>query len=265
MEAVVTAVAATVGIDPALIWPPGLHSLPVYVALWLGTMSILLFWYAFPKLPAQAEKQQAASKDFKLAALQNLLTAEKELEKEGAGSKDGADAQKLYDMLFDDVEQQPVTCLGIKADHPAFADTLALLKSRVNEELKQTVRKTRVALGSEAAEDGENAEDLEDYKEGGKLSECIEFSKNAAKHFKKVEPGLVDGAALAEAQALEKKIHTSRNELLKGIYAALLPILPGYSLSILLNTVHSTLNGIMWAYKSQVGGIACLDNCKSML
>ena len=157
MEAVVTAVAATVGIDPALIWPPGLHSLPVYVALWLGTMSILLFWYAFPKLPAQAEKQQAASKDFKLAALQNLLTAEKELEKEGAGSKDGADAQKLYDMLFDDVEQQPVTCLGIKADHPAFADTLALLKSRVNEELKQTVRKTRVALGSEAAEDGDMA------------------------------------------------------------------------------------------------------------
>ena len=151
-------------------------------------MTVIVFGFLFAKMPAEADDQKRINKEYKIGALQNLLLQEKELDEKDKKKKEEekkvdkkdekekkkekkddmkrADAHKLYDLLFDTVEESPVTCLGIPDDHAAYTGTLTLLKERINTELKDMIRKTELARGHrEASEDEERDEEEEEEHE----------------------------------------------------------------------------------------------------
>lgn len=273
-EAFLIALSARFGVDPALIWPPSVSSAPFYVSVYVGALCIIIFGFAFQSHPEEAQKQKKIDKEYKISSLQNLLDAEKELKEKAEDGKNddkAADAQKLHDLLYDDVAGEPVTCLGISPDHPAFTETVALLKTRINEELKEATEKTKIARGLIKTEEKDvDEEENEDYMDGNKLGDFLELCGKVTKNFVKVDASMVDKAALKEAKALLKQIRAARSELTKQIFRIFIPILPTYITGVLINVVVGTAWGFVWNYRAQINAYAAgegldIDVAYSML
>ena len=147
---------------------------------------------------------------------------------------------------------------GIKADDFAYAGILKLFKERVQPDLEEAARCTRLArsAGTEADEkEGDDPKRTALFRDGSKLKELIElYEKKIKKNFGPIVDAATFKAAKASLAALDKDARQGSFDLLWGIFK---PHLPLYGFALLLMIFDSSVGAATWhGISSLLDGVA---------
>ena len=103
------------------VWPPTRRSIPGYLVVVLAMYIRLYFGHIRAVRTKEAEAEDERKRKHVLVSMRNLLHCEQngcgsEGGDEGAaGAKKEADAKKLHGLIFDDIENGPVTKIGAES------------------------------------------------------------------------------------------------------------------------------------------------------
>ena len=127
------------------VWPPTRRSIPGYLVVVLAMYIRLYFGHIRAVRTKEAEAEDERKRKHVLVSMRNLLHYEQngcgsEGGDEGAaGAKKEADAKKLHGLIFDDIENGPVTKIGIAPDHPDLVEIKRRLGVRARKELRRAL------------------------------------------------------------------------------------------------------------------------------
>ena len=233
------------------LWPPSRRSGAVYLCG--SAAAFLAVWCGFirQRRSREAEAEKRRKREYARASLQNLLryeaqrkqeeqAADKSEKGEGAAAtdpggkeegegekskakkKEAPDAKRLLSLLRDDVEDASVTSLGVDASQGWYTEGLALLKERAEFELREGIKKTKMARDMwTGSDDAAKVEKLEEWQDGEKLAEKVRLmTGDVQRAFGK---GLVDKALLREAKELVRKVAAQKKAALRRILALFAP------------------------------------------
>ena len=123
-------------------------------------------------------------------------------------------AEKLFELVFDEIEHSPITSIGVPEDDPYFNEGMRLLRIRVNEEMREAIDKTREARrytagmsgksASQASQDG-GAKDLYRYLDGSRMVKRARFAKDQVRKGLKGKHREFNRQAIRELDALVKE------------------------------------------------------------
>ncbi len=238
------------------VWPPTRRSTPGYLVVVALMYIRLYFGHIRTVRTKEAEAEDERKRKHVLVSMRNLLRyergsseAEDEEERGAAAAKKRADAKKLHGLIFDDVENGPVTKIGIAPDHPDLLEIKRLLGVRVAQELRTTIDRTRTARAGTRADEQKRLSDEDgvftaaEYADGVRLNKCLSFHKESVKaHFPDVA---APKELLAEAKVLAKEIAGARNQARQRIRALVMPHFPKWLCGTLLLMVSETLWGVL--------------------
>ena len=161
-------------------------------------------------------------------------------------------------MIFDDIEECNVTDFGIDKEDFAYAGILALFKERLQPDLEEAARCTRLARGAGTQEDEAQKDDpkrIALFRDGAKLKELIElYEKKIKKNFGELVPADTFKAAKASLAALDKE---ARQGAVAILWDLLRPHLPLYSFAMLLMVFDSSVGAATWhGISSLLDGVA---------
>jgi len=182
----------------------------------------------------------------------------KDKEKKEKEKKKPPESQELFKMIFDDIEESHVTDFGIDKDDFAYAGILALFKERLQPDLEEAARCTRLARGAGTKEDEAQQDDpkrIALFRDGTKLKELIElYEKKIKKNFGELVPADTFKAAKASLAALDKE---ARQGAWSILWDLLRPHLPLYSFAMLLMVFDSSVGAATWhGISSLLDGVA---------
>ena len=237
------------------VWPPTRRSIPGYLVVVLVMYVRLYFGHIRAVRTKEAEAEDERKRKHVLVSMRNLL----HYEQNGCGSEDGdegaagakkeADAKKLHGLIFDDIENGPVTKIGIAPDHPDLVEIKRRLGVRARKELRSAIDRTRAARAVPRANEHKKLTDEDgvftraEYADGVRLSKCLKF------HKEQVQAHFPDVAApkelLAEAKTLSKEIAGARSQARQRIRALVMPHFPKWLCGTLLLMVSETLWGLL--------------------
>ena len=230
----------------------------------------LYFKYIKVRRTREAIAEDGRKKDHVQNSLDNLLEYEDERlelllaspkEAEEAECKAGtspapktlkpADAQKLYELLFDDIENSPVTILGVDPASESYVRGVRMLGDQTAAELTRAIARTQAArAGAKIGED-----ELTDYHgsykaregwlDGTKLKKSLAFAKKSVKHF---GAEMVSLALLAEAKTVIKSIAAARSESRARLLQMLVPHFPKWLAGTLILMYTETMWGVLQSY-----------------
>ena len=229
------------------LWPPSRGSVPGYLVAVVAMYAALYFGHIRSRRTREAELEDKRKREHVLVSMRSLLAYEAD---GTADEKKRADAKKLFDLIFDDVENGPVTTIGVPADQPDYVELKARLGVRAQAELRTAVARTRAARaaprsGDEKAQlsDDEGTFSQSEFADGTKLNKCLTFARESVgKHFK---DAALPAELLAEAKALSKEIKAERQEARQRIRALVMPHFPKWLCGTLLLMVSETLWGVL--------------------
>lgn len=162
--------------------------------------------------------------------------------------KKPADARKLFEVIFDDVENSPITAIGVAPDDAAFLQVKAMLKAKAAEELQTTISRTLASLDSPAitAAADELKDDLgsykvRDYRDGLKLTKEVKFCKDSLLvHFGK---SFVPNDLLDNAQKIQKEGASRRKQARAQILTIVSPLFKKLAVGVGLRMATETFFG----------------------
>jgi hypothetical protein len=189
----------------------------VFLGAVVAMYAVLYFGHIRAVRTREAEREDERKRKHVVASMRQLIAYEKALMcgeggGRGKGRKKLADAKKLHGLLFDDVENKPVTAIGIAPTDPDYVRLRAALGERAASELRSAIARTRSARTAAAAarpgasllrvaeadEGGEGAAKrtdeqgewaVADYTDGLKLRKAMAFAKEQVRrHFPDVAP-----------------------------------------------------------------------------
>jgi hypothetical protein len=195
-------VAPKIGMDASVLWPPSAASAPFLTTLWAVLASLVYHVFVLAEGDtAIHEVHKKKRRDAKLRTLKSIVVLEEArlarlAKKAGGEKKETADdrvaagnekpptAKRLFDALFERVEDQLVTeALGIPPDDPWFLRVVALFQNRVQAELSEAETSTTDAQAAGAPPVKTTPATLQpvaDYADGEKLSRVIDFTRDEA-------------------------------------------------------------------------------------
>jgi hypothetical protein len=140
--------------------------------------------------------------------------------------REPADAKRLLGLLIDDVENGAITKLGVDAHENWYQRAVALLKQRVEFELKEAIDNTQQARGICAAKDNDpqTLAKVEPWRDGEKLAEKLKLVRE--KVIPAMGRNLVDRALVAKARATLRGVKTQNSAAMKRIYKLFTPHAP---------------------------------------
>lgn len=143
------------------------------------------------------------------------------------------EAQRLYDLLVDDIYDVVVTQHGVLETDPFFAAMRDLFKDRVNIELRDCAQKLLHARGMAHGDvlPADELEHLPRHHSGEKLQEIIKLAKKAEKKF----PGLVDAASLRQARDVSHRVGARQRSGIMRLVRLAGPSLPFWFVSVMLH------------------------------
>ena len=123
-------------------------------------------------------------------------------------------AEKLFELVFDEIEHSPITSIGVPGDDPYFLEGMRLLRIRTNDEMREAIDKTREARrytaglegksASQAAQEG-GAKDLYRYTDGSRMVKRARFAKEQVRKGLKGQHPEFNRQAIRELDALVKE------------------------------------------------------------
>ena len=227
-----------------LVWPPRRQNAVVYVGAWAAIMGIFFATISTAR-SKEAEWEKSRKRKYCEASLRNLLDYEKARLQEQADaerqqrSEDSAkvngdatseaqdsgdapkpkkppDAKRMIDLLFDEVENGNITLLGVDKNLTWYQKSVALLKERVEAELRDAIDKTMHAqkIMQVGSTDPAVLKEMDDWHDGEKLHEHVKLVTDRV--YKAFGKQLVDRSMMKEARnvltllGLQKKVAVRR-------------------------------------------------------
>eukprot|EP01043_Picozoa_sp_COSAG02_P008535 COSAG02_NODE_274_length_26244_cov_36.943507_33_plen_703_part_01 len=165
-----------------------------------------------------------------------------------------ADAHKLYSMLYDDVENAPVTAIGVGSKDTGFVRAVALLRERAASEVRTEIDRTVKSQSIEMLLDANNEEAVDasgtykahEYRDGKKLKTAVALAKKVNKLFG------WDNAAVPlfdEAKLVQKELKRKSKAAKARIFSLVLPHLPKWIAGTLILMWTETMWGVLYSYK----------------
>lgn len=157
------------------IWPPSRESGPLLAAVWLALLSPL------PFLLRQRRGRDIAlveerRREHALSSISNIL-ANEDLRLASSPIKPPPPlAEKLFALLYDEIDQHDITILGVPRTDPRFLRGMELLRSRTSSELREAIDKTRQARN--AAHIDDVPEEGRRFADGRAMRRLVRFVKN---------------------------------------------------------------------------------------
>ena len=165
-----------------------------------------------------------------------------------------AEAEKLYKLLFDDVENAPITAIGVCADDPLYTRTRGLLAARTVVELKNVMERTKMARAVPVAKqqtmelkDDDGTFVARDYIDGMKLVKKLKFAKDQViKFFGK---DMVAPEVMKETQDYAKAVAKARKASRGRIIALMRPhCMKWLRATVMLMASETLLTSFTYAY-----------------
>ncbi len=202
------------------------------------------------------EKEQAegATKDEGMHATSKASKDDKTDDKKSTVDKKPADAEKLYKILFDEVENEPITSIGIDLESANYKRMKALLATRTASHLETVASRTRASRELPVAKhqtselkDEEGTYPARDYIDGMKLVKAIKFAKDSVQKF--FGKDMVPKDLLRECEHLSKNVAKARTEARSRIFALLRPHMKKWAWATGMMMVSETvLTSFTYAY-----------------
>eukprot|EP01052_Picozoa_sp_SAG31_P023394 SAG31_NODE_1926_length_6892_cov_3.588105_2_plen_404_part_00 len=201
----------------------------------------------------EAEAEKRRKRTYAEASLTNVLEWEAaRLKEEARPNKSGPDdkskcdekkkppdVDKMLSLLFDDVEGGSITTIGVSQGAVWYRQSVALLKARIEAELREAIDGTRAATGAKPppccsavtgttsqgpamSTPAEVAAVEEEYKDGEKLQSLL--NKIDDKVFPAFGKRLVDRAVVREAKELVKIVAARRAAAVARIWGIFRPL-----------------------------------------
>jgi hypothetical protein len=165
-----------------------------------------------------------------------------------AGTSKGPNTEKCFEVLHCDVEDAPITVLGIAKDNASYAQGVLLLRSTASEEIVEVVTRTRYARkhalaleadakGKHTMPDGKEvaADELLKYTTGELLDNFLDLLKKVETHFG--DDLIDDRAAKVDAAALRKEIGNDKRSYWYRLIHLATPLVPKWGLATLMEVV----------------------------
>ena len=168
-----------------------------------------------------------------------------------AKSVKGPTATKCMEALVDDVEESPVTALGISPTDAKYLQAVDLLEETISRELDEVVEKTVYARENdeELTEKGDKmfhvcgedivGEELKAFGNGEALQELLALCGKTDTYFGKER---VDRVKRKTAADLLKKIGEEKKEKFRRFLRLAMPVVPVYTFALLLDGFKSALD-----------------------
>ena len=165
--------------------------------------------------PAAAEGDAEAATD--------EAEAEGDAKKDKKKKKEAPDAKRMLDLLFDEVENNNITKIGVEASTDWYKNAVALLKERMEFELREAIDKTVKARGVMLADsnDPKVLMELEEYKDGEKLTDKLQIVTGTI--YKAFGKKLIDKALVKEAKAVIKEVANKKKAAMLRIWRLFVP------------------------------------------
>jgi hypothetical protein len=247
------------------LWPPSRRTYAAYLIIIAAAYTGIYFSHMRQVRTAEAEAEDARRRSHVKTSLENLLryedfraglvgSADPEVQKKLKQLK-VADAKKLYALLFDDVENAPITAIGVSADDAGYMRAVGLLQERTAAELETAIERTTRSRSAEMLLDTSSVTEQEDstgqtyvpqeYRDGGKLKTAVAMAKKVNKSFGK------DGIAkalLGKAKDVQAEIKAKNKAARSRIIALIIPHLPKWICGTLLLMWTETMWGVLRSY-----------------
>jgi hypothetical protein len=198
------------------------------------------------KAPLDEELADGATKDERVNATSKASKDDKTDDDKITVEKKPADAEKLYKILFDDVENEPITSIGIDAENRNYKRMKSLLAARTASNLKTVARRTRASREVPVAKqqtselkDAEGTYPARDYVDGMKLVKAIKFAKDSVQKF--FGKDMVPKELLRECVHLSKNVAKARTAARSRIFALLRPHVKKWTWATLLMMASETV------------------------
>ena len=182
------------------VWPPSRESAPLLVLGWVALSSPLYFLLRQRK----SRDIQAVEKRRREHALSSLATVianeDLRLRAGGGPTKVPPSAERLFALLFDEIEHQCITAIGVSSSDELFTRGMGLLRTHTSRELREAIDKTRQAR--EAADASTLPVGVQQFADGRTMRRLMRFVAN------QVLPGMRDQLSpeqRAELRALVKE------------------------------------------------------------
>jgi ABC-type multidrug transport system fused ATPase/permease subunit len=266
---------------PAGVWPPRRKGVPLYVGMWCGVIATIFFGFIRKgHNTKESEWEKARKRRYIQASLENMLEfedarlAEEAEAKAKAGSKDGveakptkqdtdsssdeedkakkkapkkkeaADAKKIFSLVYDEVEDGPVTRIGIDGSSEWYQRALVMLKARLEHELVEATDNTKYARGLLPPPPEGMPDKVEDWKDGEKLMDKVKLAHDqVGKCFGRK---FLDRAKVKEAQRICTTLVKARKAAVLRIFKLFLPHAPKWMAGTGLLMFTETMWGFLF-------------------
>lgn len=221
------------------VWPPRRETAHFYLGGWGVLMAVIYLVAIRTSRSKEAEWESNRKRSYAEASLRNLLkyeeqrvleekeekaTADKcdtgsqevaqedaekekkekadEIQTKDSKKKEPPDAKRMLELLYDEVESGSITKLGVDARSDWYRSAVALLKERVEIELREAIDKTIKARGVMLAESNDPTvlSEMDEWQDGDKLTEKVKMVKDRV--YKGFGKKLVDPKLMKEAKTV---------------------------------------------------------------
>ncbi len=221
------------------VWPPRRQTAHFYLGGWGVLMATIYFLAIRTGRSKEADWESKRKRSYAEASLRNLLKYEEarlreekeekeakqakatanpgdeaedgeekkkdseedaEKKKKDSKKKEPPDAKRMLELLYDEVESGSITKLGVDARSEWYTQSVALLKERVELELREAIEKTTKARGVMMAEsnDPKVLSEMDEWADGDKLADKVKMVKERV--YKAFGKKLVDPKLMKEAK-----------------------------------------------------------------
>ncbi|CAE8627048.1 unnamed protein product [Polarella glacialis] len=224
-------------------------SASTWTTLLLGITTLFIANFLLKKKPPEILQAEQAKKR-KYSELMSMIMKDVEEKQTKAGVElmqmdNLPEAERLFALLWDDVKEVRTTTYGIHATEKALQFIQDLLKVRVAKDLASAIDKTKEAL----AKTGQEEEEGDEYLDGGKLKEKVDFCDLVRRRLGK---DLFDAQRLKEGKEVYK--HASKRSMKAGdfvkkartLFELMTPIFPWLLIAVPCSMVVEGLQSIYY-------------------
>jgi hypothetical protein len=217
-------------------------------------------------------KEEAGEAEPEAAA---AAAEEEEEEEEDGGDDDDTKipppAEKLFELLYDEIEHRDITYIGVDKDDKRFVRGMELLRIHTSREIREAIDKTRQARELKAdfsmlSGAANLPKDLHQFKDGEKMQKRTRFAKtqvrkymragvSASPEFSKARIAELD-ALIKEATDYSKVIGSENRRALKLIWALLRPFYRHIGAGTFIKFCGETMGIVWWTNLMQLPYIA---------
>ncbi len=274
------------------LWPPSRQSAPLLALAWCLLCTPLWFLLR-ERRNRDVEVVEARRREYALSSLENLianervrLEEEEKVKVEAKEKKVDADpeegdsdddtkipppAEKLFELLYDEIEHRDITHIGVDKNDERFTRGMELLRIHTAREIREAIDKTKQARDLKADFSMLNGaanlpKDLHHFRDGEKMQKRTRFAKTQVRRYMRAGVSASDefskeriqelDALIKEATEYSKVIGSENRRAMRLIWGLLRPFYKHILAGTFIKFCGETMGIVWWTNLMQLPYIA---------